>query len=57
MEDVHRARCGERIGSIHALFGHAAVPNFPCALQAGSSPNTLLWGFLMASSYRHDLNL
>ena len=45
MEEMHAARCGERVQSFHALSRHATVSASPYVHQPRSSPNPVLSGF------------
>ena len=45
MEEMHRARCGERVKSFHTLSEHDTLPNSPRVHEPRSPPNPLLWGF------------
>ena len=55
MEEIHRARYGERVQSFHALSTrvplsqHLHMFTNPEALQTPS-----FWGFMKASLYNHD---
>lgn len=45
MEEMHRARCGERILSSLELSRHVTLPKSPFVHQLGNFPNPLLLGF------------
>ena len=45
MEEMHRARYGERAGSFHVLWEGAILPKSPHVHQPGISPNPVPLGF------------
>ena len=53
MEEMHRARFGERVQSFHALSRCAVLLATPHVHQPGSSLNPVLWVFMEAPLYRH----
>lgn len=53
MENMHRARYGERGVELHALSNYAILSESQCIHQPGSSPYTILVGIYKASSHRH----
>lgn len=54
IEEMHRERYGEEVGSFCALSEHITLKEAPCAHQLGSSPNLSNWVFMEASSHSHD---
>ena len=50
MEEMLRARYGERVQSFHGLSEHAFLPKSPHVHQPGSSPNPVV-GFVWRLHY------
>lgn len=52
IEEMHREDIWEG-GQLPTMFRHTTPPAYPCVHQPGSTPDPVLWDFMIFSSGRH----